>query len=167
MSTDFAKLAQQLPISFITGTRHRLRPEGPVPMHYCGNTVLLAAYRVERGDHERLRSVVDQVLRCALDRERRAERTEAFPVFDSCVDNVFVPRAARTHEDGPVSERPRAALHSALEPADNLVLREQIGGSLLNVINVNSVNASVMKHCPNIVIRIRWSGIQVFQERYV
>jgi hypothetical protein len=69
-----------------------------------------------------------------------------FAVFDFSIDDVFVLLVFGTHQYRAVSQRPRAALHAALKPADNFVFGKQPGGSVLDVLDVFCGNAPVLEH---------------------
>src|SRR5262245_49686209 len=93
---------------------------------------LLTALLDDVGDEEHVRAVAIHLepIRDLLTQHGRREGTKGLAELDLEVHRALHGRRARIADDTPGTKRSRAELHTALEPADDVVLRDQRGDPL-------------------------------------
>ena len=89
-----------------------------------GNPQLLAHGRDDQ--HVGARRVLLEIVGDALPEDRRRERPERLAILDLEVHDRLHLRAARVTDDRAAAEGPWPKLHTALEPADHVLLGEQL-----------------------------------------
>src|SRR5439155_14030632 len=112
------------------------------------------------GDQQHVRAVeagrrVEPLVR-VFAKDRRRERAKALAEFDLQVQRRLHLRRARVAENAPRAQRPRPELHPALEPADDLALRQPAGDlreQLLLAGNLLVAGAEPVKRAANLGTR--------------
>src|SRR5262249_26363431 len=127
IARQLPEFGDEAPVARIDLPSHGLGPGGTVGMYNGWNVGFFPVAGIEGCDHERLDSVLHQIIWGGLDGQRRTERSKCFTVFYAFVDDVLVLPLCRAHQDRTIAQPARPTFHSPLKPGEDLVLRQQPG----------------------------------------
>src|SRR5687767_14660955 len=120
-------------------------------MHYRRNSIALLLRAGERSDHEKLVARFFEVVFLFFPKQRRTERPKCFAKLYARVNNIFVLRAIRAHQNRSRSKSPWSAFHSPLKPGDNFVIGELLCRELLDIVDAAIIDVAELERFLDLV----------------
>src|SRR5204863_8652603 len=120
-------------VAWILLTTDRLNPRRPIDMANRWNPRRFFLASVEHEEHERRDVAIDEPFACTLLENDRRDGAKILAVLD-VVEARLHPMIERRRENRASAQCARTELHPALEPADDLVLHQEIGGAFRHIV---------------------------------